>query len=415
MREVTRAFHCGGYEKVCLPHNRREPEYCAKEKHIDPAGYHKTLEERDLAEVYDELFTPAIREYNKGKKPSRQVYGQDGREYLEYLTKSFKEQEEKNAEIREHNAKLQNGEKKLKETHKIPSPVREIIVGWYPTEGKLTNEEGEKMCREFLEDFKKKNPQLVVVGAYLHGDEPGGVHMHIDYIPLAYQNRTGLAVQPVESRSLQEMGYEKVEECYDASTKSFDLPKTRFEEAMREVMDQIAERHGLEVLVKGEKRAHLEKEDFIAHQELEATKAELSQVKGEKETLEEYAQELQEEVSHLTAQVKEKTTILERLEGLFVALQYKVEEFFTTKEKHASLEATERQKGKPEQILHRVFGSARKAQKEAESAYSKLKGLPFKGEAVESVESTFQSFEQKADLYREAVESVEEELEGWER
>lgn len=261
--------------------------------------------------------------------------------------------------------------------------------------------------RKFFESAYKKLKKLYglkeedVVSAYVHMDETTP-HLHFCFIP----------VKHLEDRDV--VSWEKVMTKSMFNTQHSKLAKMMKDDLGVEVSLLNGETLGIDV-------TKMTKENKILSMENTQLKKELSQVKEELTTVEFYKSQLAEEASCLVKEsqaleekVKAKESLLERLEGLFVALQYKVETFFTTKEKHASLEATERQKGKPEQILHRVFGSARKAQKEAESAYSKLKALPFTGEAVESVESTFQSFEQKADRYREAVEEVEEELEGWE-
>lgn len=334
MIQATQAFHCGGYSKVCIPHNIRDEIFCKKEKHIDPNGYHSVLEHKDMAEAYDEIFTQAIQSYNVGKKPSRQTYGKNGREYLEILTKNHIEEELKNEKIREENKRLPNGTKRKKESHKWPSPVREVIVGIYPTEaGQLSKEKHEEIAKEFLEKFKEKNPNIYVVGAYFHADEEGGPHMHIDYIPLAYQNQSGLSVQPVESRCLQEMGYEKVEKAYDPTTKSFDLPKVRFENEMRAELEKIAENHGIEILHPKEKREHLEKEDFIAHQELDQTTKKIAQSNDELD-------QVKKDLSKVQEELEKKNDELDQIKGAYETVKIAKEEL---EEENTSLQASNSQ------------------------------------------------------------------------
>lgn len=311
----------------------------------------------------------------------------------------------------------------------------------------------EKIITEYIEEFQKRFPQMVVVSAYIHKDEDrrvnpeakGTTHGQIYMLPI---KEKGKAKEPSKWRgpdtqlglteALEQMGYTNDAKFEVGGEKKHDYKNgalAQFQKDFNGLLDEICLKYGIEVdhPQRGKKVSHQDQREYkeglltekVASQKasieendeiLDFQIAAISSMDRETERLQAELTEAQEKVTHLTAQVKEKTTLLERLEGLFVALQSKVEDFFSTKEKHAKMEATERQKGKPESILHRTFGSARKAREEAESAYSKLKGVPFKGEAVESVESTFQSFEQKADFYKEAVEKVEEELEveGWE-
>lgn len=266
-RKASRAFHCGGYGKVCKEHNQRAKEVVEKEKHIDPNGYYKILEERDWEQTFDEYFTKSIEEYNQGKKPSRQVYGKNGKEYLAKLIKDYQAEQEKNEEIKVHNAGLPKKEWK-KETHRCPSPIKEVIVGVYG-EG-IGREEQEEMAEEFLKRWKEKNPQCVVVGAYFHADEKGGPHLHIDYITVAYENKQGPAVQVSESKCLKEMGYEQADKLYDYETKRFDTPQIRFEDAGRALLDEIMKEHEIEVIKNEnaeEKQKHKEKNDYILEQE----------------------------------------------------------------------------------------------------------------------------------------------------
>lgn len=300
-RKATRAFHCGGYGKVCKEHNQRAKEVVKKEKHIDPNGYYKILEERDWEQTFDELFTKAIEEYNQGKKPSRQVYGQNGKEYLAKLIKDYQAEQEKNEEIKVHNAGLPKKEWK-KETHRCPSPIKEAIVGVYG-EG-IGREEQEEMAEEFLKRWKKKNPQCVVVGAYFHADEPGGPHLHIDYITVAYENKQGPAVQVSESKCLKEMGYEQADKLYDYETKRFDTPQIRFEDAGRALLDEIMKEHEIEVIKNEnaeEKQKHKEKNDYILEQETKKAEKLEQANKNKEKALEKITQTISEKREEMTS------------------------------------------------------------------------------------------------------------------
>ena len=267
MREATRAFHCGGYSKVCIEHNRRDTKIVSREAHIDSNGYSCIIEEKDLVEEYDRLFTKAIEAHNVKTRADKQVYGKNGKDYLAKLIREYDAEQENNKQIRIHNATLPKSEWK-KETHRCSSPLKEVIVGIYGYE--LTVEEQEKMCRDFLKRWKEKNPNCVVVGAYFHADEPGQPHLHIDYITVAYQNKRGPSVQVSENKCLKEMGYEQSERLYDSDKKRFDTPQIRFEDAGRALLDAVAKEYGIDIVRienAEEKQTHKEKTDYILEQE----------------------------------------------------------------------------------------------------------------------------------------------------
>ena len=59
--------------------------------------------------------------------------------------------------------------------------------------------------QKFLKKFQENNPQLVVVGAYIHNDE-ATPHMHIDYVPVATYSK-GLKTRVSNDKALNQMGY----------------------------------------------------------------------------------------------------------------------------------------------------------------------------------------------------------------
>ncbi|MCM1525571.1 MAG: hypothetical protein NC120_14085, partial [Ruminococcus sp.] len=60
---------------------------------------------------------------------------------------------------------------------------------------------------QFAKDWERRNPNLKLIGAYIHADEPDGtVHMHIDYIPVAECTR-GMKLQNSLDKALQQQGF----------------------------------------------------------------------------------------------------------------------------------------------------------------------------------------------------------------
>lgn len=177
MSNCTITFHLG--TTLSQSHNVRDPKVTAKEPHIDPHGQHKTLIHEDVESAYKRLFDDALQEYNeKQKKPSRRISS-----YYEHIKNS-----------KEHHA------------------VYEAIVGIYGKDeyGKeainaIERSECTRMLKEYLKHFQAENPQLIVIGAYIHADEEGKYpHMHLDFIPVAQGNKNGLSKKVSLKGALQQ-------------------------------------------------------------------------------------------------------------------------------------------------------------------------------------------------------------------
>ena len=177
MSNCTITFHLG--TTLSQAHNVRDPKVTSKEPHIDPNGSHETLIHEDVESAYKRLFDDALAEYNeKQKKPCRRIA-----DYYEHIKGS-----------KEHHA------------------VYEAIIGFYGKDeyGKestsaIERTECTRMLKEYLKQFQAENPQLHVIGAYLHADEEGKYpHMHLDFIPVAQGNKNGLSKKVSLKGALQQ-------------------------------------------------------------------------------------------------------------------------------------------------------------------------------------------------------------------
>ena len=220
----TASFHNGGMEKdgidssgrkrkklyqACREHNIRDPKYCEKQEHIIKGGLHETWIDIPPKEAYEQIFGEAFREYNgKQRKKERQF-----NTYWEKVKKSA-----------------------------VLVPVREALITIGNCEDGFPDlEVGKQIYKEFLEEFQKKNPNMVVIGAYYHADEmrsdgKGGVkkgapHMHLDYIPVAYKCDRGQKIQNSMNGALMEQGIMNIEIDPEVAEKKFGkrekLSKTR--------------------------------------------------------------------------------------------------------------------------------------------------------------------------------------------
>lgn len=177
MSNCTITFHLG--TTLSQAHNVRDPKVTAKEPHIDPNGQHETLIHESVEDAYKRLFDEALAEYNnKQKKPCRRIA-----DYYEHIKAS-----------KEHHA------------------CYEAIIGVYGKDeygneapNAISRTECTRMLKEYLKQFQAQNPQLIVVGAYIHADEEGKYpHLHLDFIPVANGQKNGLSKKVSLKGALQQ-------------------------------------------------------------------------------------------------------------------------------------------------------------------------------------------------------------------
>ena len=156
-------------------HNRRTNSKVPE--NVDPTrtAFNKILVDKDIRQVYNEVFGEALAEYNANqiakKHPERQK-----KDYYSSVC---------------HDKKTE--------------PFREAIVQIGNKDKQLPRWESNEILQKFLKQFQKNNPQLVVVGAYIHNDE-ATPHMHIVYVPVATYSK-GLKKRVSNDKALNQMGY----------------------------------------------------------------------------------------------------------------------------------------------------------------------------------------------------------------
>lgn len=109
------------------------------------------------------------------------------------------------------------------------------------------------MLDEYVKDFEKRNPHLKVFNAVMHLDE-ATPHLHIDFIPVATEQKRGLSTRVSFSKALAQQGIE---------------PKSRSEnevslwcEQERNEMERIAQKYGVEIQNKFDYHTHVSVEEF---------------------------------------------------------------------------------------------------------------------------------------------------------
>lgn len=196
-------------------------------------GHHEVWKDTTLIDAYEELFAEALKEYNvriSERHPER-----------------VKTMEEYLKSICQNNGNSKNCKK----------PVYECVAQIGSKDFNPGSETSQAILWDFYQQWNMINPNLRLIGCYLHDDEEGYMHIHINYIPYASSTR-GMKTQPSLSKALSAMGYEN---------KSInDTAQMQWEAKMRKKLEEICFAHGIETeSTKGGKK-HLETEVFKLEQ-----------------------------------------------------------------------------------------------------------------------------------------------------
>lgn len=163
-------------------HNNRTQKETTKNVNHDLTFLNVTLLDENIRNVYHELFDPSLKKYNAKQK-------RNDRKIKDYYSKIA-------------------GSKKEKTFH-------ELVVSIGNIDNVIRGDIANKIYTEFLKRFIDINPQMRVFGAYIHHDEIGTVHMHLDYIPFSSGNKRGMEKRVGNNRAIEQMGYKSWAEWKD--------------------------------------------------------------------------------------------------------------------------------------------------------------------------------------------------------
>lgn len=222
----TISFHNGS--SWSRGHNLRDKRFIKEQAHIDTSlsKNNVILMDELVRKAYDRIFGEAVAEYNSKQKRS-------------------------DRRIDNYYNKIKNDKKK--------HIVYECIVQIGDKDDTGNNAELEKEAlKRFVEDWKRRNPNLKLIGAYIHADEPDGtVHLHIDYIPVAECSR-GMKLQNSLDKALQQQGF-KTENIHKTA-------QIAWQDSERRALIDICKELGIDVhknpqgITKG--REHLSKAEY---------------------------------------------------------------------------------------------------------------------------------------------------------
>ena len=217
----TTSIRCGSSYSV--KHNKRDKALMEKEAqrerekglepHINKDGECITLRSITEQDAYHKIFDKALQEYNQGQiekgHPERQIEN-----YLEHI-------------------KNQKGKTK-------PNTSYEIIVQVGNHENRPTDRELKQIYQDYLNTWKERNPNLIMIGAYFHNDEPKGTpHLHIDYIGIKHCDK-GMSVQVSQKGAFKEQGF--ITKGYNK-----DTAQMQWQESENEALQEICKKYNIEI------------------------------------------------------------------------------------------------------------------------------------------------------------------------
>lgn len=174
----TISFHNGS--NWSRGHNIRDERYTSKQEHINSSLSANNIIVCDVPvrQAYEEIFRQAVQEYND-------------------------RQTRKDRKIDCYYDKIKQDKRK--------HPVYECIVQIGDRNDTGNNAELEKQALiRYAQKWAERNPNLHLIGAYIHCDEPDGtVHLHCDYIPIAECSR-GMRIQNSLDKALRQQGLQSV-------------------------------------------------------------------------------------------------------------------------------------------------------------------------------------------------------------
>lgn len=196
-------------------HNRREYEKYGKPTpdNIDVSKSHEniTLVDKDIKEAYREIFGEALDKYNaKQKRADRKI-----EDYCDHIKKS------KNGEKLFYEDVVQWGSKDDFQTPQTRERAKEALV-------------------KYVEGFEERNPNLKLIGAYIHMDE-ASPHLHLDYVPVANGYSRGLETRNSLDKAMKQMGFQPENESRKNNATKL------WKESERAVFGEICRGLGLEV------------------------------------------------------------------------------------------------------------------------------------------------------------------------
>lgn len=172
-----------------LEHNKRRLAYDLRNVDRNKSSNNIVLLDDDIHETYTKLFGQAVEKHDqKTTRKDRKIV-----DYYDYV----KRRQDK-----------ENGTKHCQSTRLFKEFVIQIGNRKTLDQNKISDETLIKIYQKYYDNFKKRNPNLVVFGAYIHMDELTP-HLHLDVIPCSKTSNTRTKMELTNSfdNALETEGY----------------------------------------------------------------------------------------------------------------------------------------------------------------------------------------------------------------
>ena len=201
-------------------HNNRTQKETTKNVNHDLTFLNVTLLDENIRNVYHELFDPSLEKYNAKQKRS-------DRKIKDYYSKIANSKQEK--------------------------LFHELVVSIGNIDNAIRGDIANEIYTEFLKRFSDNNPQMRVFGAYIHHDEIGTVHMHLDYVPFSVDNKRGLETRVSNDKAIEQMGYRNW---------------TDWKDRQFETLEKICHEHNIERVNMNNHSRHISVESYKKEQRM---------------------------------------------------------------------------------------------------------------------------------------------------
>lgn len=204
--------------------------------------------QKDLREFYHELFDSALAEYNSAQTRKDRVI----ENYYEHVKRGKRE--------------------KL---------FQEIVVTFGNSEtcgvGSENWQTAIDLLDEYMKEFEKSNPNLKVFNAVMHLDE-ACPHLHIDFVPVCYNQSQGLKTRVSMKRAIQQM-------LGITASRKKECEAVLWCNAERDIMTKILNAHQINRQIVGAYHEHLPLKEYRQHaQNLKAMNLKIKTLTGQNPT-----------------------------------------------------------------------------------------------------------------------------------
>ena len=264
-----------------LTHNNRD--FISKNVVPERTSWNRIYMQESLEQAYEKCFGQALMDYNAVQKRK------DRRKenYLKEIENSG------NKEKTFYENIVQIGKKE-------DTPVVD-------ENGNLTEEAKSaiEILEQYAKTFQERNPNLYLFNCVMHLDE-ATPHLHIDYIPVAHEYKTGMETRNSLTKALQQMGFAKAVSKKENET-------VAWQQRERAYLTDLCREKGIDIEVLGIQRDNLTLPEYkAAMREVEALEQQAEKMEIHNRELATQARELARQIDELEARDKSNQELLEK-------------------------------------------------------------------------------------------------------